>query len=64
LSASKNQLEALYAKANAQSIAASNEVCGLMYAKADDVIAAHPDIEARIDQEIKDNRWDLFIADR
>ena len=34
-----------------------------MYIQADDMLAEHPEIEAQIDEEIVQNRWDLLAKD-
>ena len=51
------------AKASAQSDTATKAVVDLMYAKADDYILANPNFEAQMEEEIKENRWDLLYKE-
>lgn len=63
MKATHASIERLVITAEAQLITASKSATDLMYAQADDYIAAHPEIEAQLDEEIKQNRWDLLLKD-
>lgn len=63
MKAAEAQLGKVILKADAQLKAASQTAIDLMYSKADDYLSAHPELEAQLDEEIKENRWDLLIKD-
>lgn len=63
MKAAEAQLDKVIQKAQTQLNAASKTAIDLMYSKADDYIAAHPELEAQLDQEIVENRWDLLLKD-
>jgi len=63
MTVAKINLEKLEAKYKAQADAAGQRVVDLMYAKADDYLASHPEIEAQMEAEIKENRWDLLLKE-
>jgi len=58
--ASAEQLRKIQAKARAQLAAASANATNLMYSKADDILNAHPELEAQLEEEIKAGRWELL----
>lgn len=41
----------------------SEEAIGLMYAKADDMLMRYPHLEAAMEAEIKESRWDILTKD-
>jgi uncharacterized protein YeaO (DUF488 family) len=63
LNAAKAQLAKITAKANAQLETASANATNLMYSKADDVLNAHPELEAQMEEEIRNSRWELVNSD-
>lgn len=63
LKAAQQAVGKLIKDAEAQLSVASKSASDLMYVQADDILAAHPEIEAQLDEEIKENRWDLLAKD-
>lgn len=43
--------------------AACKNATDLLYVKADEILAARPDLEAQFEEEIKENRWDLMFQE-
>jgi len=59
IEASAEQLRKIQTKAAAQLASASANAANLMYSKADDILNAHPELEAQLEEEIKAGRWEL-----
>lgn len=59
IEASAEQLRKIQAKAATQLANASANAANLMYSKADDILNAHPELEAQLEEEIRAGRWEL-----
>jgi hypothetical protein len=53
----------MLARAQVKADASTKSVVDLMYAKADDYLLENPNFEAQMEEEIKENRWDLLYKD-